>query len=141
VPVAILPVPAAFAHALTRYTNQYKSSGFIMDIPQALIIVQKLANGTHPFKGTELPAKSVCQYPDSVRALAMAAEALKQVQSLKERQQVAPARAGAKWGEAEQAKLTSAFKSGRTIPQLAAYFQRTEWAIKARLVKHGLLEE
>lgn len=112
-----------------------------MDIPQALIIVKKLADGIHPFKGTKLPHKSVCQYPDSIRALVRAAEALKQAQSLKERRKDAPTRAGIKWGEAEKTRLISAYKSGNSISQLAAYFQRTEWAIHSRLVKLGLLEE
>lgn len=112
-----------------------------MDIPQALIIVQKLANGIHPYKNTELPATSVCQHIDTVRALHIAIDALKLAQSLKERQENGPARGGAKWGEVEDAKLTSSFKSGKTIPHLATYFQRTEWAIRARLIKFGLLEE
>jgi hypothetical protein len=49
-----------------------------------------------------------------------------------------PARSGARWYEGEAGELGAAFKSGRTIPQLARAHNRSEFAVEAQLDRMGL---
>lgn len=112
-----------------------------MNISESLVIIKKLANGVNPYTGKTLPSKSVCQRPETVRALFVAIDALKQVLRFQERQKSGPAKAGVKWEKSEDALLISGFNSRKSIPQLAALHQRTEQAIRSRLIKLGLLKE
>ena len=49
-----------------------------------------------------------------------------------------PARAGARWGEAEVNQLVDEFKSGKTINTLAKRHNRSIWAIETQLAQQGL---
>lgn len=50
------------------------------------------------------------------------------------------ANAGAKWSEEEDDKLDREFASGMSIAEIAKKHERSYGAIKARLVKHGVIE-
>jgi hypothetical protein len=49
-----------------------------------------------------------------------------------------PARSGTRWYEGESGELAAAFKSGRTIAQLARAHNRSEYAVEAQLDRMGL---
>lgn len=50
-----------------------------------------------------------------------------------------PTRARARWYEGESAELAEAFKSGRSVAQLARAHNRTEFAIESQLDRMGLV--
>ena len=50
-------------------------------------------------------------------------------------------RHGLPWDEAEDQRLVAAFEQGATVEALCAQHERNANAIRARLVKHGLLED
>src|SRR5262245_19755546 len=49
-----------------------------------------------------------------------------------------PARSGARWYDGEAGELAAAYKSGRSIRQLARAHNRTELAVEAELDRQGL---
>lgn len=49
-----------------------------------------------------------------------------------------PVRSGARWYEGEAGELAAAFKTGRTIAQLARAHNRSEFAVEAQLDRFGL---
>ena len=49
-----------------------------------------------------------------------------------------PARSGARWYDGEAGELAAAFKSGRSIRQLARAHNRSELAVEAELDRQGL---
>jgi hypothetical protein len=50
-------------------------------------------------------------------------------------------RHGLPWDEAEDQRLVAAFEQGCTVEALCAQHERNANAIRARLVKHGLLDD
>ncbi len=110
-----------------------------MDLAKSLAIIRALADGVDPHTGEELSADSPYQHPQTIRALFVAAEALEHIQKSNDKQQQLPGHAGNAWTDEEDQRLVSTFKSGNTIKQLAEEHQRTEGAIRSRLVKHGLI--
>ena len=50
------------------------------------------------------------------------------------------ANAGAKWSKEEDDRLDQEFSSGMSISEIAKKHERSYGAIKARLIKHGLIE-
>ena len=108
---------------------------------QAVEIIGKLAKGIHPFKGSKLPEKSVCQHPDSIQAFHKAIEALEHAQSPLERYGNGRTRARHPWKLEEEHDLECGFVSGISIPTLADNHGRTEDAIIMRLMKLGVLNE
>ena len=49
-----------------------------------------------------------------------------------------PVRSGVRWYDGEAGELATAFKAGRTIPQLARAHNRSEFAVEAQLDRMGL---
>jgi hypothetical protein len=49
-----------------------------------------------------------------------------------------PARSGARWYDGEAGELAAAFKSGRSVAQLARAHSRSEFAVEAQLDRMGL---
>jgi len=107
----------------------------------AVYIIGKLAKGIHPFKGSKLPEKSVCQHPDSIKAFHKAIDALEHVQSPQERYGNERGRTGHPWKLKEDHDLECGFVSGTSIPTLADNHGRSEGAIIMRLMKLGVLNE
>ena len=50
------------------------------------------------------------------------------------------ANAGEKWSEEEDQRLVREFASGKSIPEIAVAHKRSNGAIRARLIKHGLMQ-
>ncbi|MFI3156573.1 MAG: hypothetical protein QX199_10485 [Methylococcaceae bacterium] len=111
-----------------------------MDTASSLEIIRALANGVDPHTGEELPADSPYQHPQTIRALFVAIQALEQLKKSGVRQQRLPDNAGKAWTDEENHQLISAFDSGKTIKQLAEEHQRTEGAIRSRLIKQGRIQ-
>lgn len=108
-----------------------------MEQAQALAIVRSLANGVDPETGEVFPAESAYQRPQTVRALYVAMQALERAERFERRRHLLPAKTGAPWSEEEDRKLLAGFDGGRAISELAAAHERTQYAVRARLIKYG----
>ena len=108
-----------------------------MERDKVLKILKALADGTDPSTGEQFPIGSAYQYPDTVRALYYAVQALEGSAQLKERsaQKNQPENAGRPWSEEEDTRLGKEFDAGKTVLELADEFKRSRIAIEARLVK------
>lgn len=104
---------------------------------RALEIVTKLAEGVDPYTGERLPAESVYQHPDTVRALYAALDGLAKLKRATERQKSLPAGAGRAWTAEDEKKLIEQFDATKDVPAIAREFNRTPGAIWSRLVKLG----
>jgi hypothetical protein len=106
-----------------------------MEKPQAVEIIQQLADGVHPVTGELFPNHSPYQNPVIVRALFLALAALKSGPKGSRKENL-PSNTGKPWSEEEDRKLLDRFDAGKSIEELAAAHQRTQGGIQARLVKH-----
>ena len=111
-----------------------------MNREEALRIVSSLADGHNPETGEVLEEGHILQQPNVVRALCLAADALQNYTSRSKREKRLPAHAGLPWTEIEDKQLASAFDAGAAVGDLATEHQRTEGAIKARLIRLGKLD-
>lgn len=111
-----------------------------MEPNQALDIVRALAAGTDPATGEVFPSDSPYQQPDVIRALTVAATALQQAANAARKHQKLPAATGKPWTPEEDQALVAAFDSGSTPKQLAAAHERTNGAVRSRLMKLGKLD-
>lgn len=104
-----------------------------MDIIRAKEIVQTLADGVDPTTGEVLPAESVYNSPEVIRALFTLLEQVNVDTS------IAPFRnAGKPWTRTEDEKLQDEFLSKLTIFDIAKEHGRTYSAIESRLDYLGL---
>jgi hypothetical protein len=110
-----------------------------MDQERALSILQALSAGTDPFTGEPLPAASLYQHPDVVRALYQAVRVLENAARLEKRQAARPAagNSGKPWTKEEDDRLVAAFDRGTSIDDLAVAHARSRLAIEARLARFG----
>ncbi len=115
-----------------------------MEKDNAIKILQTLADGIDPATGEPFPASSPYQRGDIVRALYAAVQAL----GAPARSKVSPAQekrglenAGRPWTQEEDARLGRAFDAGKTVEVLAEEHKRSRFAIEARLVKLGRIED
>lgn len=108
-----------------------------MELKKAIEIIRLLADGVNPYTGEIMEADSVFQNPDTVRALYVALEQLKAVESRKERNRDLPGNTGKAWTSEEDAVLGEEFDSGMEIAAMAKKHERTKWAIQSRLLKMG----
>ena len=104
---------------------------------ESLHILRALADGKHPLTGEALPEESCYQSAKVLRALLAGIEALERTAKRKTR--VLPAGAGKPWDGEEDESLVADFESGTAIAELAQMHQRTEGAIRSRLLKLGKL--
>ena len=105
---------------------------------EALRILRSLADGKHPFTGEPLPDESCYQSAKVLRALLAGIEALEKATDRKSRK--LPAGAGKPWDTEEDRALVADFEGGAAIADLAQNHQRTEGAIRSRLMKLGKLQ-
>lgn len=114
-----------------------------METTQALDILKSLADGVNPYSGAPLPAESVYQHPDTVRALFHAIGLLGNVDAPSPKAQPSPrpstrhGNAGKPWTEAEDRRLLEAFERGEPIETIATSHARSRVAVEARLAKFG----
>jgi hypothetical protein len=111
-----------------------------MDHEKALAILHALSNGNDPFSGAPLPAASLYQHPDVVRALYEAVRALEAAAAAQKRQAARATGAGNSgkpWTKDEDERLVAAFDAGKSIDELAAAHGRSRLAIEARLARFG----
>lgn len=108
-----------------------------MQIPEALTILEALADGADPATGEVFSSENVCQRPQVLRALTTAIRVLERQQERERRIRFLPANAGKPWDKTEQGQLCRDFDAGISIKELASRFGRTQVAIQSRLVKLG----
>lgn len=116
-----------------------------MQRDRALEILKALADGVDPTSGEQLPAGSLYQHPDTVRALYCAIQSMQSARPPKQptapRTDSTQLNAGRPWTEEEEARLARAFDAGTPIEALAQEHQRSRWAIEARLARLGKIPE
>lgn len=103
-----------------------------MDIIRAKEIVRTLADGIDPTTGEVLPAESVYNSPEVIRALFTVLEASTPNTQLQNRN------AGKPWTEIEEEKLIDEYASKIKISDIAKEHGRTYRAIESRLERLGL---
>ena len=102
-------------------------------------VLQALIQGVDPENGTELPADTVLNRVDVVRALLAAISALATATARAQRHAQLPASVGKKWSEIEEHQLKEEFARSEPIRLIATKHGRTVRAIEARLERLGLL--
>jgi len=115
-----------------------------MERDNAVKILQTLADGVDPATGEPFPASSPYQRADIVRALYIAVQALGNPGRAKAsvpQDKPGLENAGRPWSQEEDARLGRAFDAGKTIEVLAEEHKRSRFAIEARLVKLGRIED
>jgi hypothetical protein len=102
-------------------------------------ILQSLIQGLDPFNGEELPAGTVLQHADVLRALLAGVAAMEQDAARAVRRAQLPRNIGRAWSADEHSELIDAFQAGQNAEEIAARHGRTVRAIEARLEKLGLI--
>ena len=118
-----------------------------MQIERAVGILSKLRDGEDPRTGRALPAGSPCHDVDVVRALYTVLARVEDGSDCEAGAPVAPpspprpsrSRAGKPWTDPEDECLAAGFDEGRTVTDLGRALERSESAIRLRLVKLGRL--
>ncbi len=110
-----------------------------MDRLGARQILQALVQGFDPVTGAELPADTVVQHAEVIRALLAAIAALEADALRTRRRAQLPGNVGRPWSSEEEERLSAAFRAGEALPAIAARHRRTVAAIEARLERLGLL--
>ena len=121
----------------------------------ALGILKALADGINPHAaqaGEPLPADSVYQHPNTVRALFHAIEAIEALKSagtvgtatelapgtsVKKPARTSPVNTGKPWTKDDDAQLLAAFDASQPVDVIARTLARSRLAIEARLAKFG----
>ncbi len=110
-----------------------------MDPLDARQILQTLVQGFDPVSGAELPAGTVVQSAEVIRALLAGISALEADALRARRRSQLPENVGRAWSPEEEERLSAAFRAGEKLPAIAAGHRRTVAAIEARLERLGLL--
>lgn len=103
-------------------------------------VLQALVQGIDPENGAELPADTVLNRVDIVRALLAATAALDAVRERAMRRAQLPESVGKKWSEEEEQQLKVEFAEGEPVSTIARKHRRTLRAIEGRLERLGLLQ-
>ena len=110
-----------------------------MQEQRARQILTALVQGVDPFNGEELPAGTVLQQADVLRALLVGVAALEQGVARATRRAQLPKNIGRAWSADEQSSLIDAVQAGEPLAEVAVKHGRTLRAIEARLEKLGLI--
>jgi hypothetical protein len=108
-----------------------------MEIPEALAVIRKLADGVHPDTGAILPADSLYQHPQAVRAMHRAMGALEFQAECERAKKFLPKNAGKAWSHQEDAEICDEIRRGISFERIAQIHNRTNGSIIARLVRLG----
>jgi hypothetical protein len=110
-----------------------------MQEQRARKILQALVEGINPATGAELPAETILQQAEVLRALLAGVSALEQVSARAQRRAQLPDNVGRTWTPEEERTLVAAFQAGESLGDIATKHGRTLRAIEARLERLGLL--
>jgi len=107
-------------------------------------ILRALADGIDPFTGEVADDRGPLRNPECIRVLFAAVEALEGRASNENKHarenHGLTNRVGKPWDEREDEELTERFDEGWNVADLAKHHQRTQVAIRARLVRLGKSE-
>jgi hypothetical protein len=134
-----LPAAGACGRKSAHGNFAARSELMAMQEQRAREILQALVQGVDPFNGEDLPAGTVLQQADVLRALLAGVAAIDQNTARASRRAQLPQNIGRAWTEEEQGNLIDAFQSGESLAEIATRHGRTLRAIEARLEKLGLL--
>jgi hypothetical protein len=112
-----------------------------MSVAEFRKILRSLLDGIDPTTGEKLPKKHLCRHPMLTRAFETGLRRTAGFQAFNYSWQNKPKNDGNIWAELEERKLMREFKAGMTINRIAKKHERTEGAIRARLIKLKLIEE
>jgi hypothetical protein len=115
-----------------------------MERDNAAKILQTLVDGIDPATGEPFPASSPYQRADIVRALFVAVQALgnpPRGKTAASQEKPGFENAGRPWSQEEDTRLGRAFDAGKSIEVLSEEHKRSRFAIEARLVKLGRIED
>lgn len=102
-------------------------------------ILQALVQGFDPVSGVELPAGTVVQQAEVLRALLAGIAALEAHAARTRRRAQLPRNVGRPWSAAEEEQLRTEFGSGTALAAVAEHHHRTVAAIESRLERLGLI--
>ena len=108
-----------------------------MDIVVAKEIISALADGINPITGEVLPADSVCNNADVVRAFYAVLNNIDPIVKKK----VSQENAGKPWTKEDDELLEKMFKEGARKKDMQECFKRSSGSINARLARLGLIDE
>lgn len=121
-----------------------------MEIGKAKEIVAMLANGVHPRTGEIFHEDSPYHDPLIIRALFTIINVLEILhkgssEKIEDKQKLnivfgKPKNAGLPWTDESRKAIATMFNQGKTIEELAHYFQRSRGAIRSELKHQGLIE-
>lgn len=112
------------------------------ELQDAEQVVRRLARGFDPHQNARLKPEDICNHPDVIRSLFLAAEALKRASRKREFASTGrPERMGKPWIASEDALLNRAFDDKQCLRSIAAQHKRSSGAILARLVQLGRIRE
>ena len=102
-------------------------------------VLQALAQGVDPENGTQLPADTILNRVDIVRALLAAIAALDAVCARAMRRAHLPESVGKKWSAEEERQLKAEFAGSQPVSDIATKHRRTIRAIEDPLERLGLV--
>ena len=120
-----------------------------MEIREAQSIVKALAQGIDPNSGEVFALDSPYNEPKIIRALFtvhdFVLQARKPRMSADEKRQEnldlgRPGNYGLPWKDDARSQVAMGFEDGKTIEELATTLERTQGAIRAELIRQGLVE-
>ena len=120
-----------------------------MEIREAQGIVKTLAQGVDPNTGEVFAPDSPYNEPKIIRALFTVHDFVRQARkprmSADEKRQEnldlgRPRNYGLPWADDARSQVAMGFEDGKTIQELATTLERTHGAIRAELIRQGLLE-
>ena len=120
-----------------------------MEIREAQGIVKTLAQGVDPNTGEVFAPDSPYNEPKIIRALFTVHDFVRQARkprmSADEKRQEnldlgRPRNYGLPWADDARSQVAMGFEDGKTIQALATTLERTQGAIRAELIRQGLLE-
>jgi hypothetical protein len=121
----------------------------MMELRKAQSIVKTLAQGVDPNTGEVFAPDSPYNEPKIIRALFTVHDFVRQARkprmSADEKRQEnldlgRPRNYGLPWADDARSQVATGFEDGKTIEELAATLERTRGAIRAELIRQGLVE-
>lgn len=120
-----------------------------MELIKAIQTLEALADGIDPLTGEFLQKEAPYNDPIVIRSLFTVLESIKAIKPRRktpaERQQDnmkngRPKNAGLPWTDELRADVAAKFQKGKSVDNLAEYFERTKGAITSELIRQGLME-